>query len=258
MSQLSYSLNQPIAVEGLLHDMENVVRSYVNNNAVKKRYTVTVDVAANEILTLTLTSPEGVQTVVNYNEGAAGTVTTKRDGLIAAVNASDARFYCSAYAKDADEFYIEAKLNTMNFTVAEAETNLSLTNDVAFIANANIPFGLAVAQGTQDNEGRLLAATSDKVVGISVFTHADNVNNGVAGYAAQAVMSLLTEGAIWVKPEEAVVAGDPVYVRAVAGGTERAGAFRKSADGSDTIQLTGCRYLSSASAGALALVKIEV
>lgn len=256
MSQLSYGLSQAIGVEGLLSDLHAEVRSYVNNNAVKKRYTVTVATAADEILTLTLTSPEGVQTVVNYNEGAVGTLTSKRDGLIAALNVSDAKLYCSAYAKDADEFYIEAKLNTFDFTVAESETNLTLANDVAFVANASIGFGLAIAQGTADNECRLLAATSDKVVGVSVFTHADNINT--VAYAPQAVLSVLTEGSIWVKPEEAVVVGDPVYVRAVAAGTEKAGAFRKSADGSDTIQLSSSKYLSSAAAGALALVKISL
>jgi hypothetical protein len=259
MSQLSYNTEQAIAVEGSLGDLTtHTVKSYINNNAVKKRYTITVGTAADEVLTLTLTSPEGVVTTVEYNEGAVGTLTTKRNGLISAVNASAARLYCVASAKDADEFYIEATLNTYNFTVAEAETNLTITNDVAFIANANIGFGLAIAQGTQDVEGRLLAATSDKVIGVAVYTHADMINNGVAGYAAQAAMGVLTQGCIWVKPEVAVVAQDAVYVRAVATGTERAGAFRPSADGSDTIQLSNSKFLTSASAGQLALVQINL
>lgn len=262
MSQLNYNINQAIAVEGSLDGIApHVVDSLVNNNAVKKRYTVTVATAADEELTLTLTSPLGVVTTVSYNEGAVGTLTTKRNGLIAAVNASDARFYCVASIKDADEFYIEAKLATDDFTVAESETNLTLANDVAFISNTYIGFGLAVAQGTRDEECRLLAATSDKVRGVAVYTHADMVNEGVsasAGYKPQMAVSVLAKGRIWVRPEVAVVAGDAVYVRAVAAGTERAGAFRPSADGSDTIQLSNSKFLTSAAGGALALVDLNV
>lgn len=259
MSQLNYNTEQAIAVEGLLGGIgPHIIDSLVNNNAVKKRYTVTVDTAADEVLTLTLTSPEGVITTVEYDEGAVGTVTTKRDGLIEAINVSDARFYCVASIKDADEFYIEAKLNTYNFTVAEAEANLSLVNDVAFIANSNVGFGLAVAQGTADAECRLLAATSDVVRGVAVYTHADIVNDSVAGYAPQMAVSILRNGRIWVKPEVAVVAGDAVYVRAVATGTERAGAFRNAVDGTDTIALSNCKFLTSANAGELALVHINI
>lgn len=257
--QLGYGLAMAVAVAGMLGELDrHFVRSYVNGTSVKKRYTVSVDAAADEILTLSLTSPAGVLTSVSFNEGAVGTVTSKRNGLIAAINASEARFYCRAYAKDADEFYIESSVAGQDFTVAEAETNLTLTNDVAFVAHPAIGFGLAVAQGSQDGECRALAATSDKVVGVSVFSHADNENTGVAGYAAQSAVSVLRKGVIWVKVEEAVVAEDPVYVRAVATTGEVAGAFRKSADGTDTILLSGCKFLSSAAAGALALVSVDL
>lgn len=259
MSQLSYSLNQAIAVAGLLGDIgDSFVRSYINGTSVKKRYTVTVAAAADEELVVSLTSPDSVVTAVSFDEGAAGTVTTKRDGLIAAINASVARHFCFAYAKDADEFYIESRVAGQDFTVAESETNLTLANDVAFVAHPAIGFGLAIAQGTQDGECRALSAITDKVIGVSVFSHADNINNGVDGYAAQSAVNVLRRGVLWVKVEEAVVAEDAVYVRAVAAGAEVAGAFRKTADGTDTIALSGCKFLSSAAAGALALVDINI
>jgi hypothetical protein len=259
MSQLNYNTSQALAVEGLLAEIDRPwVRSYVNGTSVKKRYTVSVDTAADEELTISLTSPTGVVTTASYNEGAVGTVTTKRNGLIAAINASDARFYCQAFVKDSDEFYIESKVAGQDFTVAESETNLSLTNDVAYVANATIGFGLAVALGNSENECKRLSSVSDKVIGVSVFTHADMINNGVAGYKEQSAVSVIRRGVIVVKPEVQVAAEDPVYVRAVATGTERAGAFRNAVDSTDCIALPGCRFLTAASAGGYALVSVDL
>jgi hypothetical protein len=258
MTQLVYDLNQANAVAGSLGEFDrHWVRSYVNGTSVKKRYTVSVDVAADEELTVTLTSPDGVATVVSYNEGAAGTVTTKRNGLIAAINASVARFYCRASVKDSDEFYIESNVAGQDFTAATAEANLTLTNDVAYVASPVIGFGLAVAQGAQENECKALTAVTDKVIGVALFTHADNPNNGVAGYKAQSAVSVLRRGVVVVRVEEAVSAEDPVFVRAVAAGTEKAGAFRKSVDSTDCIAMPGCKFLTAAAAGGLAFVQID-
>lgn len=257
--QTGYSLTQGIAAEGSLGDLDRpYVRSHVNGTSVKKRYTVSVDLAANEILTLTLTSAAGVVTTVNYDEGAVGTATTKRNGLIAAINASVAKLYCRASVKDADELYIESTVAGQDFTVANAEANLTLTNDTALVSNSTVGFGLAVAQGTQDNECRLLAATTDRVIGVTVYSHADNINNGVAGYAAQSAVNVLRRGTIWVRPETSVAAGDPVFVRAVSAGAERAGAFRNAIDSTDCIALGASKFLTSAAAGALALVEINL
>jgi hypothetical protein len=120
-----------------------------------------------------------------------------------------------------------------------------------------IGFGLAVAQGAQDGECKALTAVTDKVIGVALFTHADNPNNGVAGYATKSAVSVLRRGVVVVRVEEAVSAEDPVFVRAVATGTEKAGAFRKSVDSTDCIAMPGCKFLTSAAAGALAFVAID-
>ncbi len=259
MSQLNYNLTQVIGVEGSLAEIDRPwVRSYVNGTSVKKRHTVSVDLAADEVLSLTLTSPAGVAITVNYNEGAVGTVTTKRNGLIAAINASDARFYCQASVKDSDELYIESKVAGQDFTVANAEANLTLTNDVAYVANATIGFGLAVALGANENECKRPSSIADKIVGVAVFTHADMINNGVAGYKEQSAVSVIRRGVIIVRPEVTVAAEDPVYVRAVIAGSERAGAFRNAVDSTDCIAMPGCRFLTAATAGNLALVSVDL
>jgi hypothetical protein len=259
MTQLSYNLTQGQFIGGQLAESDHSwIRSYLNGTSVKKRYTISVDAAADEQLDLTLTSPTGVVTVVTYNEGAVGTVTTKRNGLIAAINASVAHFYCVAYVKDADELYIESKVAGQDFTVAEAEGNLTLTNDVALITNATIGFGLAIAQSTNDGECRRLAAVTDKVIGVSVFTHGDLVNNSVDGYPVQSAVSVLRRGVVAVKVEVNVAAEDNVFVRAVVAGTEVAGAFRNAVDSTDCIAMPGCKFLTSATAGNIALVSIDL
>ena len=65
-------------------------------------------------------------------------------------------------------------------------------------------------------------------------------------------------GKVWVAVEEAVSAMDPVYVRYATGSGTQKGAFRKSADSSTAAALTGGRYLTSASAGGMALAEINI
>lgn len=244
MSQLSYPIDQAVGVAGLLADIgPKRVASLTNATRVKTRWTVLVSSAANEVLTLTLTDKDGNVTTVDYDEGATGTVTTKRDGLIAAVNASAAgkgnSNYVKASVKDSDELYIEALRAGETFTVAESEANLTVTNDVVYLAHPTVPFGVAVTLGAADNLCKLPASATELFWGMALFTHADNPNLGAfgvpsatPGYAGQSMVSVLRQGRAWAKVEQAVSAGDQAYYRITAKGTlTQLGAWRKDADG---------------------------
>jgi hypothetical protein len=63
-----------------------------------------------------------------------------------------------------------------------------------------------------------------------------------------------------VRVEEAVLPGDPVFVRFAAGaGGTGLGAFRKSADTGSAAQVpNGAVYMTTASAGSLALVEVNL
>lgn len=119
---------------------------------------------------------------------------------------------------------------------------------------AGLEFGLGGTFGTSDNQIAPLAAITDKFMGV-IMHH--NCEGGVL--ADKEAVSVLRRGRIYVLVEEAVVKGDAAFVRAVATGPQRAGAFRKSADGVTTIDLTGkAEFVTSAAAGALAVLDINL
>ena len=124
----------------------------------------------------------------------------------------------------------------------------------AIIEGAGVTsFGVAVTKGSSDEQVKALSATTEKVRGLVLH---QNVADGVI--AAGLAVSILRKGRAFVKVEEAVVKGDPVFVRAVATGGEIAGAFRKSQDGTDCIAVTNAEFASSAAAGALAIVDLNL
>jgi hypothetical protein len=128
-------------------------------------------------------------------------------------------------------------------------------------ASAEIPFGVMVAQGTGDDGCLKLAATSDKLIGIVVHSHSYQKDNelGSTGLKPTVVLSVLTRGKIWVPVEEAVTPASDVLVRAVAGGSEVAGAFRDTADSTDCIDISSwARYLTSTTAAGRALLEFDV
>jgi len=129
-------------------------------------------------------------------------------------------------------------------------------------ASAEIRFGAMVAQDTADDECDLLAADTDKPIGVVVHSHAyDKPNDlGDTGLKPKAMVNVLRKGRIWVPVEEAVVAMDPVFVRhTVADSGSFQGAFRKSDDNNETIDLTGvARFLTSASASGFAVVEVDM
>jgi len=86
------------------------------------------------------------------------------------------------------------------------------------------------------------AAISDLklIEGIVASTHAvESQRDGDApSYPAQDSVNVLKKGYIWVAIEEDVAYGDPVHVRISAAGNEKLGAFRPSADGANTTDIS--------------------
>lgn len=122
------------------------------------------------------------------------------------------------------------------------------------VEGSGVLFGKAVKQGTNDGQAVALSANTDKVLGVVVHKHIEK-----GELLEKDSISVLRRGRIYVKVEEAVVAGDPVFVRAVVAGAEEAGSFRKSADSTDTIDLTSvAEFLTSAEAGEFAVVDINL
>lgn len=128
-------------------------------------------------------------------------------------------------------------------------------------ASAGMPFGVVVGFGSTDSKAILLADANTKIAGIVVRSHVYDPNfdlNSSRDPKPGAVLNIGRKGHFYVTVEEAVVPGDPVFVRHTAnGGNTQKGAFRKSSDSSNAVAITG-RYLSTAGAGEIALVSLNL
>lgn len=153
----------------------------------------------------------------------------------------------------------------------------NLAHDVITMKNAeastSIAFGRAVKfkdTVTSDKDAVLPAAETDKVLGIVLradtyavaWTDLDGTVHGqldADGIVPGAFMNVLRRGRVLVVCEDAVEAGDPLWVRAVAGGDpEFLGGLTNADDSTDTIDCsTKGMWLTSASAGGLAWLDVN-
>lgn len=111
-----------------------------------------------------------------------------------------------------------------------------------------------------DGEGKTKHpdAAGLKVLGVVASTHAmESKDDGdAASYAAKDPANILRKGRIWVKVEQDVVAGDPVFFRHAVGTGSDLGALRKDDDAATAEQLATACYLTDALAGELAVVEL--
>ena len=103
----------------------------------------------------------------------------------------------------------------------------------------------------------------DKFAGIVVKTDTCRTDENGRNYIAEAeIASVLRSdrvgGRIWVKAQEALTAGAPIYwiIANTTGHGLAVGGFTGTAHGADTVALTKVRVTAGASAGGLALVEV--
>lgn len=128
-------------------------------------------------------------------------------------------------------------------------------------ATAEMPFGVAVAQGTTEPRAILPAAGTAKLVGVVLHSHDYDpfYDLGTVGVKPKLQVSVMNRGRVWVVVEEAVAVNDRAFVRFAAGaGGTQLGAFRRSADTATALEARGWRYISAAGAGGLAKVELDV
>lgn len=114
--------------------------------------------------------------------------------------------------------------------------------------------------GTSELAAALPSATGQSILGVVTL---DQARETVAvGYAQNELMSVIYEGKVLVRTEQAVTPNDPVFVRFnAAGGTgtnPAVGQVRKDADTAKADAATNCRFFSSAAAGDLVWVLLNL
>jgi hypothetical protein len=118
--------------------------------------------------------------------------------------------------------------------------------------------------GTSELAFRPLSAGTDVLLGIAIQDHtlpqASPVANG--GIPQNFMGSLVSRGEVWVQVEQAVTPSSPVFTRfnavGATGTNPAVGRFRTDADTARAVAVPNARFLTSAAAGGLALLEINI
>lgn len=123
--------------------------------------------------------------------------------------------------------------------------------------NANpLPFGVFVkeAQGTFLNGADVVGATTDLLAGVSVASQTQPVTTAMTGaidaIENTGIFDCMEQGAVWVRSEQVMIPGDPIFVRFAngaggAGATNVRGVVRKDADTATAFRVRGARVIRS-------------
>jgi len=129
-------------------------------------------------------------------------------------------------------------------------------------ATASIQFGVGVKRGTADDTILLLTANTDALDGITVYEadHPSPYELGTVGILPGVTMRVLRFGRIKVIPEDNVDPTKGVFVRAIAnGGNTKIGAFRGTADGTNTIDVSAfAKWRTTTTGGNLGILEINL
>ena len=143
--------------------------------------------------------------------------------------------------------------------------DIGFNDFVSGVAEQAVVPGIVVTKGTSENEVDLPNAVADVsnpklVKGFVVRDLAVEVPaSGVVTYAAQSAVSIMRKGRIWAVCEDAFDHNDSAYVRITASSPNlQLGRIRTDADTSNAVLLSGVRFLNSGSAGALALLQVDL
>lgn len=139
---------------------------------------------------------------------------------------------------------------------AGMEYDCAFNDVVSRRAAEAIPFGAYVvftAEGDCELPDSLAEITgNDGGVALEDMTKATGV-----GYAAGDPVRVLVRGRVWVDTEQTVAQSDPAFVRAIAAGGEKQGAFRADADGTDAVAAPGCNYFIGVTGAGVAVVTVN-
>lgn len=145
--------------------------------------------------------------------------------------------------------------------ISDASRNTNLISGTSEEASAEIPYGVFVGEGADRNGMLLLAAITDRVKGLLVYSSAAAKPNelGDSGLKSGITGSVMTAGRAFVYVEEAVTRASKVLIRCIAAGAEKAGATRDTADASDLLDASAwCRFVEDSTGAGFVEVEFNV
>lgn len=106
---------------------------------------------------------------------------------------------------------------------------------------------VAVTGGGSQAGSTVTQATVDTFYGVALAESKEQDSDGVVQYSENDPVSVLRQGSVYVKTEQAVTSDDDVYVRIKGDGlTTFPGNFRKDGDSGDAIAVSDARFKGSA------------
>lgn len=142
-----------------------------------------------------------------------------------------------------------------------SEVPRTVQTGVSEESSAEIPYGVVVALGTNQDGVKLPTANTDILQGIAVHSHADFTSfaefGGAGGLLPKSPINVLRKGRCYVVVEDAVTPASKVYVRfGTDGGLSQKGAFRGTT-ATHAVELFGAQYTTSAGASGIAEVEVD-
>lgn len=130
-------------------------------------------------------------------------------------------------------------------------------------AAAAVPFGTLVCRRASPADGQDVcanpAATADVTARAYGVALRDETRKHTTGYETNDQVTFLRRGRVWVTVEDAVVGGAAAFVRFTVEAPDlQLGTFRSDADTDKAVALPGAVFRSSASAGGLAILEINL
>jgi hypothetical protein len=122
------------------------------------------------------------------------------------------------------------------------------------------PHGTVIGVGTlPEEQADVLADAAGAILGVIVHTHAEEVGSDDQNLVdTNRMANVLRQGRIFVELEDAMAAGDAVFVRVAAGaGGTVLGAIRSDADTATAREATGIILLTGGGAGEMAVLEVQ-
>lgn len=142
--------------------------------------------------------------------------------------------------------------------------NETLTTSAYFSMLTSVTIPAQAGTGGTTSVGLSASFTfGGEALGVSLRAHkalnADQSLSNNEVHSDEATMPVIRRGYVWVDCETSCKAGDRAYVRAIATGSEKRGAFRaRSTDSGDAVAVEGLRFMGTLTAAGRVLLEVAL
>jgi hypothetical protein len=140
---------------------------------------------------------------------------------------------------------------TLPIAQAGMPADADYSADTRICESAAIPFGVAVSQGTSDNEALIGGASAAVFAGVAIADKTINSDGGADGYNQYDNMGVMTRGDIWV------IAGGDVDAGEDATFVSTTGVLSSAATSGTQFAIAGARWMTSATSGNPAKLRLS-